>query len=104
MLNLNSLAVDDTDKAKRYEYRKEKKPIVESVSDNDDRNSDNESDEDEVDDQTQALLKGFESDDDDEKDPEDQGFEAGQTIPKLDKAKKKKIEAAQGADESDKPG
>src|SRR5690349_23774726 len=44
----------------------------------------------EVDDQTEALLKGFESASDDEKDPEDQEYK-GELIPKLNKKAKSKL-------------
>ena len=62
------------------------------------------SEEEEIDDQTDALLKGFESDDDSEKDPGDQGYEVGDEIPKVGKKIRKKAEAAEKASTSDKPG
>lgn len=61
--------------------------------------------EEEIDDQTDALLKGFESDDEgDEKDPKDRGYEAGEEIPKVDKKIRKKAKAAEKSSSSGKPG
>jgi nucleolar protein 15 len=62
------------------------------------------SDEEDIDDQTEALLKGFESDDDEEKDPEDQGYEVSDEIPKVSKKIRKKAQAAEKASASGKPG
>lgn len=60
------------------------------------------SSEEEIDDQTEALLKGFESEDDDEN-PESPGY-IGQEIPKVDKKTKKKAKDAAKDSSSDKPG
>ena len=74
--------------------------------DNDgDASTTDDSNQEEIDDQTEALLKGFESDDDSEKDPDDQGYEVGNEIPKLGKKLKKKAKkAAEKASTSGKPG
>jgi len=59
-----------------------------------------------VDDQTQALLEGFESEDDNDK-VEDAGLEEGQTVPtvpKLSKADKKLLKKKEAEDEEEKPG
>lgn len=75
------------------------------VDNNGDASTTDDSNEEEIDDQTEALLKGFESDDDSEKDPDDQGYEVGNEIPKLGKKLKKKAKKAAEKDStSGKPG
>lgn len=73
--------------------------------DNDDEGGDDD-DASEVDDQTEALLKGFESDRDDEDPEEDKDLEAGQDVPELSKKEKKKFRKAmeKAGEASDKPG
>lgn len=56
----------------------------------------------EVDDQTEALLKGFESDGDDAENNE--GLPEGQEVPKLTKSQKKKLKKGTQEGTSDKPG
>ncbi|KAH8596496.1 hypothetical protein B0O99DRAFT_620577 [Bisporella sp. PMI_857] len=58
------------------------------------------------DDQTEALLKGFESEGDEEDDKKEGGLEDGQTVPtvKLSKKDKKAIKIAAEAKKSEKPG
>ncbi|KAG9234815.1 hypothetical protein BJ875DRAFT_495548 [Amylocarpus encephaloides] len=60
----------------------------------------------EVDDQTEALLKGFESEDDDDEEPNEAGFEVGSEVPavKLSKKAKKQLAKANEAAEAEKPG
>ena len=75
-----------------------------SFSNSDDEDSTSDLDEEKVDDQTEALLKGFESEDDDKKVLQEKGYEAGQKIPKIDKKTKSQAKAAREASTSDKPG
>jgi nucleolar protein 15 len=75
-----------------------------SVSDSEGEEDTGDLDEEEVDDQTEALLKGFESEGDDEKALQNKDYEAGQKIPKLDKKTKNQAKAARDASTSDKPG
>lgn len=60
----------------------------------------------EIDDQTEALLKGFESDRDDEDPEEDKDLEAGQEVPELSKKQRKKFkkDMEKAGARSDKPG
>lgn len=74
------------------------------ISDSEDDDIAGDLDEEEVDDQTEALLKGFESEDDDEQVLQDKGYEAGQKIPKLDKKTKNQSKAAREASTLDKSG
>ncbi|TVY14413.1 putative RNA-binding protein [Lachnellula arida] len=62
-----------------------------------------ESDASEVDDQTEALLKGFESDGDDDAETQE-GLPEGQEVPKLTKSQKKKLKKGTQEGTSDKPG
>jgi len=57
----------------------------------------------EVDDQTEALLKGFESDGDDDAENQE-GLPDGQEVPKLTKSQKKKLKKGTQSGTSDKPG
>lgn len=76
-----------------------------SVSDSEGEEAGSVLNEEEVDDQTEALLKGFESDEDnDEEVLQGKGYEAGQKIPNLDKKTKNQAKAAREAMRSDKPG
>ena len=75
-----------------------------TVDDSEDAFTTDDSEEEDIDDQTEALLKGFESDDDEAKDPEDQGYEAGEDIPKISKKTRKKAKAAEKDSASGKPG
>jgi nucleolar protein 15 len=61
------------------------------------------SDDEDIDDQTEALLQGFESDEGEDH-PKDQGYQAGQDIPKTDPKLKKRTKGAQKAPVSDTPG
>lgn len=74
------------------------------VDDHEDVFATDDSEEEEIDDRTDALLKGLESDDDSLKDPEDQGYEVGDDIPKVDKKIRKKAKAAEKDSTSGKPG
>lgn len=74
------------------------------IGDHEDAFATDDSEEEEVDDQTDAFLKGFESDDDSLKDPEDQGYKVGDEIPKVGKKIRKKAKAAEKASASGKPG
>lgn len=90
--------------AKETKASKLPKPIDEetdegAIADEEDEVSD-------VDDQTEALLKGFESDGDEAEDDKTGGRKDGEAVPKLSKETKaamKKLRAEQ-AEESDKPG
>ncbi|TVY87607.1 putative RNA-binding protein [Lachnellula willkommii] len=57
----------------------------------------------EIDDQTEALLKGFESDGDDDAENQE-GLPDGQEVPKLTKSQKKKLKKGTQEGTSDKPG
>ncbi|PBP21686.1 hypothetical protein BUE80_DR007568 [Diplocarpon rosae] len=88
----------------------EVKPEVEANEEFDsglaDEDEEMEEDSDEVDDQTLALLKGFESDGDEE-DEANEGTAEGQPLPerkKLSKKEEKKLKKAAEAGASDKPG
>ncbi len=75
------------------------------VDDDGDAISTDDSEEEQIDDQTEALLKVFESDDDSVKDPEDQGYEVGDEIPEVGrKLRKEARKAAEKASASGKPG
>jgi nucleolar protein 15 len=90
-----------------HQYKSKKADMTMSAPvDNDgDASTTDDSNEEDIDDQTEALLKGFESDDDIEKDPDDQGYEVGDEIPKLGKKLKKKAKkAAEKSSASGKPG
>ena len=67
------------------------------IGDCEDAFATDDSEEEEIDDQTDAFLKGFESDDDSLKDPEDQGYKVGDEIPKVGKKIRKKAKAATAA-------
>jgi nucleolar protein 15 len=74
-----------------------------------DKDDTDDEDEDEVDDQTAALLKGFESDGDEEDALNDGGLPAGTTVPGidvsiLDKKSKKKLRKAAKSGSDEKPG
>jgi nucleolar protein 15 len=75
-----------------------------TVDDSEDAFATDDSEEGDIDDQTEALLKCFESDDDEAKDPEDQGYEAGEDIPEISKKTRKKAKAAEKDSASGKPG
>jgi nucleolar protein 15 len=90
---------------------KKPEPAKLPVEDKDDTDEDDEEeeDEDEVDDQTAALLKGFESDGDEEDALNEGGLLAGMTVPEmdvsiLDKKSKKKLRKAAKSGSDEKPG
>lgn len=60
------------------------------------------SDEEEIDDQTEAILEGLESDDDNNS--QGQGYEASQGVPKIDTVLREKAKAIENASVSDNPG
>lgn len=70
---------------------------VGQMADEEDESSD-------IDDQTEALLKGFESDGDDAEDQKEGGLQVGQSIPEIPKRSKKALKRAQQTEISDKPG
>lgn len=78
-------------------------PVVEKEDEEDTNAMDEDGSEAEVDDQTEALLKGFESSDDEDVN-EEEDFKAGQAIPKIDKKAAKKAKAAANVASDDKPG
>lgn len=92
--------------------KKGKKEVIsepESRSDNEDDNeavAEEEEEDSEIDDQTEALLKGFESDEDEEDATNEEGLQPGQEIPdaKISKKTQKQLKAAAVSDTSDKPG
>jgi nucleolar protein 15 len=107
MANKKKLAEKQSEVDSNNKHRTSKEPKdteTALIYDDEDAPSTDDSEEEEIDDQTEALLKGFESDDDDEKDPEDQGYEAGEDIPKIDKKTRKKVKAVEKASSSGKPG
>jgi nucleolar protein 15 len=80
------------------------KTIVEPEEQGGAEEAEREDEDSEVDDQTQALLKGFESDDEDESSGE--GLEEGAPVPeiKMTKSQKKALKKANDEAEGDKPG
>ncbi|TVY78390.1 putative RNA-binding protein, partial [Lachnellula suecica] len=78
-------------------------PSSDDVEDESD-DEDDEDDASEIDDQTEALLEDFASDGDEEDAKKDGGLPAGQEVPKLTKAQKKKLKQAVESELSDKPG
>ncbi|KAE8453052.1 hypothetical protein EG329_012239 [Mollisiaceae sp. DMI_Dod_QoI] len=74
--------------------------VADSAADSDEEDS-------EIDDQTEALLEGFESDGDDEDALNEEGMPAGESIPErkqLSKAQEKKLKKIAESGASDKPG
>jgi len=82
---------------------KEPEPVQSDDADEDEVEDEDEGDASEVDDQTEALLKGFESDGDDDAENQE-GLPAGQEVPKLTKSQKKKLKKGTQSGTSDKPG
>ncbi|TVY34409.1 putative RNA-binding protein [Lachnellula subtilissima] len=74
-----------------------------TLSSKKDLEDEDEGDASEVDDQTEALLKGFESDGDDDAENQE-GLPDGQEVPKLTKSQKKKLKKGTQSGTSDKPG
>jgi len=99
---LNGAEDKSETKSKKTKEQKSKKPKAE-IAQPTEADGDNDSD---VDDQTEALLKGFESDDDDEDMENDGGLKEGQPIPKipLSKKDKKKLKRDAEIEASEKPG
>ena len=99
---LNGAEDKSETKSKKTKEQKSKKPKAE-IAQPTEVDGDNDSD---VDDQTEALLKGFESDDDDEDMENDSGLKEGQPIPKipLSKKDKKKLKRDAEIEASEKPG
>ena len=107
---------DNTSAAKKVngaeKPKKGKKEVIsepESPSDDEDDHEPvaEEAEEDsELDDQTEALLKGFESDDDEEDATNEEGLQPGQEIPdaKISKKTQKQLQVAAESDASEKPG
>jgi nucleolar protein 15 len=88
---------------------KKPEPAKLPVEDKDDTDEDDDEAEGEVDDQTAALLKGFESDGDEEDALNEGGLLAGMTVPEmdvsiLDKKSKKKLRKAAKSGSDEKPG
>ncbi len=72
-----------------------------------DQNTEEDDEESDIDDQTEALLKGFESDDEDEDMVEGEGFTEGKSIPKrkeLTKKEEKKLKKIAESNAPEKPG
>ncbi|KAH8685550.1 hypothetical protein BGZ60DRAFT_426039 [Tricladium varicosporioides] len=85
--------------SKKADIEPEVEEPIEEGAEEDDNGS-------EVDDQTEALLKGFESDGDEEDDTNEEGLPAGQEVPKVELSKKDKKKLQKAAEEAagDKPG
>ncbi|KAF4628783.1 hypothetical protein G7Y89_g9374 [Cudoniella acicularis] len=84
----------------------ESEPAAPIVDDAEKANGEEDESDFEVDDQTEALLKGFESEGDDEDESNEQGLASGQEVPKVELSKKdkKKLQKAIESAASDKPG
>lgn len=109
-VELSAVADESTKPAKTSAAKAKKsksKEVTEEPIDKEDEESGDAMEEDgseaEVDDQTEALLKGFESSDDEDIN-EEEAFKAGQAIPKIDKKAAKKAKAAASVASDEKPG
>jgi nucleolar protein 15 len=83
---------------------KEPEPIQSDDADEVNDQDEDEDDASEIDDQTEVLLKGFESDEDDADADNEEGLPPGQEVSKLTKSQKKKLKKAMESGTSDKPG
>lgn len=89
-------------KTAKSKATKEVEPVDEAMEDAADEAEAAEEEADEIADQTAALLKGFESDEDD--DMADVGFKEGQEVPVIDKKLTKKAKKAAQKTDPSKPG
>ncbi|RDL38049.1 uncharacterized protein BP5553_05482 [Venustampulla echinocandica] len=96
----SSKAANGEPKTKKSEPAETNNEEAEEVGSEDDDNASV------IDDQTEALLEGFESDRDEADNSNDQGLEPGQGVPelKLSKKEKKQLKKASEAAALDKPG
>ncbi|KAG9245479.1 hypothetical protein BJ878DRAFT_501261 [Calycina marina] len=98
-LKKNGKSATKSKKTKEPKTVKVAKPVEEDTAMADE-------DQDEIDDQTEELLKGFESDGDEEDAMKEVGLEAGQDVPRipLSKKEKKKLKRDAEIEASEKPG
>ena len=89
----------ETKSKKEPKTKKPKEEAADPIENDEDETSD-------VDDQTEALLKGFESDGDEEDNEKEGGLKEGQPVPKipLSKKDKKKLKRDAEIEASEKPG
>jgi nucleolar protein 15 len=103
---VNDSEVNDAAEA-RSKKVKEPKVTNEATSSSDEEVEDEIDDESEIDDQTEALLKGFESDGDDEDTSKEGGLKPGQKIPKvpdMNNKSRKQLKRMKESETPDKPG